>query len=278
MIRIKNKLDIHHFNGTIYTDLSDDLISYDRDSVTVTIDAIDDKFYIGFYKPINVFYAEIGTVNTNVSAISLKYYNGTVFTELDNLFDDTKGLSRSGFITWDRNQVNEAKTTINSLERYWYELTVDVATSAVVIKGLNIVFSDDLDIKREIFEIDNYLPSGEASHILAHVAARDEIIQSLRRDGRHKQSLSSGNLKDITAFDLLDISQVKLASTHLTLSKIFLAASDEPDDTYMQKHHKYKKLYSDAMDTFYLDVDEDDDGIQDTEEILAQNSVQMVRR
>ena len=277
MININEKLNILYYNGSTYTDYTNELAEYGRDSATITL-ASTDSIYVGFYKPINTFYLYLTTANTNTIAMTLQYWNGSAFAAPVGFYNDTNGLKRSGFIRWDRNQVAEAKTTINASERYWYKIDVDTDTTEMIIAGLNILFSDDQDLKSEVPSIDKMIPDGFTDHILSHVAARNELIRDLRSDGRYKEDLSTGKLKDITAFDLLDISQVKLASTYLALSKIFLNSSDDPLDTYNEKSKVYKTHYTSTMNMFYLNVDEDDDGIQDTSEELDQNSPQLARR
>ena len=278
MIKVSEKLTVLHDDNSSFTDHSPALIDYSRGTASFTFITAEDSIYIGFEKPINVFYVELSTANTNSTTLTLKYYNGTAFTGVDGLFDDSEALTRSGFVRWDRNQTDEAATTINSTELFWYKIDLAVDSSAIVIQGLNLVFSDDQDLKRELFEQDKFRPLGESSHILSHVAARDEIIQELRTDGRYKEDLNTGRLKDITVFDLLDISQVKLASTYLTLAKIMIAASDSVDDLYMQKHSLYRSVYNKAMKTMYINIDSDNDGISDTEEELVDNSARMIRR
>lgn len=280
MIKVDEKLNILHDDNGTFSDYTSKAASFGRDSFTFTFATSEDAFYVGFYKPINVFYVNLETANTNTSQLSIEYYNGTAFSSLDGSHDDTSGFSRSGFIRWDRNQEDESKTTVNGLEKYWYKITTDSTTTALTFSGVNIVFSDDEDLKREMYEISDsgFYPGSETSHILTHVAARDEIIQELRADGRYKEDFNTGKLKDITSFDLLDISQVKVASTYLTLSKILMASSDASDDIFMTKSSMYRSLYNKAMQTMYLSVDEDDDGILDRYEELAPNPMMLVRR
>jgi len=277
MIKINEKLTILHDDNTVFSDFSNDLVGFDRDSSSLTFVTAEDSIYVGFYKPINVFYTEMGTANVNANTMSVKYYNGTAFAACDGVYDDSKGLTRSGFTRWDRGQLNEAKTTINSVELYWYKIDLSVDSSAMVIDGMNIVFSDDQDLKRELFEISKYLPSGETSHILSHVSARDEIIQNLNIIGKRKVNAESGWLDNITAFDLLDISEVKLASTYLVLSKIMFASSDEVDDQYMVKSERYEKLSGNIINNMTLKVDVDDDGVEDQNERTTSFSGEIIR-
>jgi hypothetical protein len=208
----------------------------------------------------------------------VRYYNGSSYVAVTGFHDDTNGFEYDGFVTWSRNQTDETKTTVNSLERYWYRILVTNCTHNIVIKGLNIVFSDDYDLKRELFEIDQFLPTDETSHILSHAAARDHIIQELKNDGRYKLDFSTGRFKEITSFDLLDIGQLRVASTYLTLSKIMMAASDQVDDSYMQKSNMYMSLYRGVMEYIHLDFDTNNDGKDDVGEELVRTFTRVIRR
>jgi hypothetical protein len=278
MLRVKNKLTVLHDDNGTFSDYSKESIDFDRDTYTITLNADDDYFYVGFYKPINTFYVEIGTANENAGAMAAEYYNGSSWASLEGFYDESASFTRSGFLQWDRNQEDETKTTINSTELYWYRLRPSVTHSETVINGLNLIFADDNDLKREFFEIGNHLPSGESSHVLTHVAARDQIIQKIRNDGWYKEAISTGKAKDITAFDILDVGQIKLAATYLALSKIFDAVEDTPDGIYTMRSERYLSLYNNAINTFYLDIDSDDDGIQDVEERLASSTGRLLRR
>lgn len=278
MLRVKNKLTILHDDNSVFSDVSNDALDFDRDSFTVSLNASEDYLYIGFEKPINVFYIKLGNPNINAGSFTAEYYNGTAWTDLEGFFDETKSFTRSGFVRWDRNQTDNAKTTVNSLERSWIRLRPSVTHSATLVNGLNIIFADDNDLKREYFEVSEFLPSGESSFILTHVACRDHLIQQLRNDGGFKQDFSTGLVKDLTAFDLLDTTQIKMAATYLALYKIFMVVSDEVEDKWVMKAREYKGLYNAAMKTFYLDIDADNDGKQDEGERLGPNTSRLVRR
>ena len=278
MLRIKNKLTILDDANTVFSDYSREALDFDRDTFTITLDSATSYLYIGFYKPINIAYVELGTANANAGILAGEYYNGSAWVSLTGLYDESASLTRSGFLQWDRNLLNEESVAVNGETKYWYRFRPSVTHSATVIDGLNLVFSDDNDLKRESYEILDALPSGESSFILAHVAARDEIIQYLRNSGHYKQSLSDGLNKDITIFDLLDMGQIKLAATYLTLSKIFLSRQDEVDDYYLQQSRHYRGMYSTAIKTFYLDLDQNDDGIKDVAEQLGSATGRLIRR
>jgi len=266
MIRTNEKLTVLHDDNASFLEYSDELLQYDRDTAAITMVAADDFIYIGFYKAINNIYVEMATANANAATATVKYYNGSAFTAVSNQFDDTKAFTRSGFIRWDRGidaSTNlEAATTVNGESKFWYQIAVSADTSAMVFNGLNIVFSDEQDLKRVLFEVDKYYPTGETSHILTHAGARDEIVQQLNLTGQSKVN-SAGKELDISAFDLLDISEVKLASTYLVLSMIMMNMSDDIDDIYMNKHSHYLSKYNKIINVMKIRVDSDDDGLDD---------------
>ena len=278
MLRTKNKLTIFDDNNSTFTDYSNEALDYDRDTFTVTLNSSTSYLYVGFYKPISTFYIELGTANVNAGSLTGQYYNGSSWVSLTGMFDESASLTRSGFIQWDRNLTDEAEVAVDGTTLYWYRFQPSVTHSATVVNGLNIIFADDQDLKREYFEASEFLPNGEGSHILTHVAARDHIIQYLRNSGHFKESQATGRMKDITVFDILDIGQIKLAATYLALGKIFLSVQDNVDGVHLEKSRHFMSLYSTAIKTFYLDLDADDDGVQDEEEVLASATGRLLRR
>ena len=274
-----NKLTILLDDNGTFSDLTESLKTYSRDSETVAIVALEDALYIKLHKPIGAVYVEMATVNLNSGTITGQYYNGTVFTDLEGFYDETKHFTRSGFIRWNLYQVDQAETTVNNEGGYWYKFTFSTDLSVTTtIQGMNIVFSDDIDLKDEYFEIADLLPSGASSFILKHQAARDEIMQKIRNDGRWKIDLSTGTRNDLNQWDILNFDQIRQASKYLTLSKIFMNISNEVGDTHDLRSSKYHGLYLEAINTFYLDIDEDDDGARDIHEELMGNDSVLVRR
>lgn len=269
MIKTNEKLSILYDDNGVFTDYSKQLSNYSRGSATITYISAEDIIYVGFKKPINQFYVDITTLNINAVDLSLKYYDGSSYVEPDGLYDDTDGFTRSGFIRWDRNQKNasdeldEAVSTVNTQEKYWYKITLSGDSSEFILNGINVVFCDDEDLKRELFEIDQYLPSGQSSHILTLEACRDEIVQSLNLYGKSKKDATTERESDISVFDLLDFSEVKLASTYLALAKIMMNVSDQVDDAYLQKSQMYRSKYNDILSNMSIRIDADDDGIDD---------------
>ena len=271
MQNLQTRLTVLHDDDGSFTDHSTSAQDYSRDAFSLVLTTSEDNLYIGYFKPINAVYIETGTANTNSTDLTLKYYNGTSFTAVSDFIDESKGITRSGFVRWDRNLTDETKTTVNSSEKYWYQLSYDATFSAgTTIQGLNIVFADDQDLKTRVPAITSskFLPSGETTQILAHVAARDEIIQQLRNHGKFMQSVANAEFKDVDAFSLLEIEQIREAAKFKALQIIFEDLTDSPEDIYMERAKMYKSEFDRAMNLFFLSLDSDDDGFLDRGEEL----------
>lgn len=278
MLNAKNKLTVLHDDNGAFADYSKEALDFARDQISITVSSTQDYIYVGYYKPINALYIEVSTANSNAATLSGEYYNGASYTALDSFLDESKAFARSGFLHWSKNQTDITASTVNSTELFWYRFRPSADTSAIVIDGLNIVFADDIDLKKELYEISEFLPTGANSHILTHEIVRDEIVQEIRRSGAYKESLSTGRLKEISAFDFLDIEQVRQAAIYMALSKIYLNVSDDGDGIFRQKSIDYNSKYKEQMRLFYLDLDRDDDGNSDEEEELASATFRMIRR
>ena len=74
MIKVKEKLTIYHDNNSTFDEYSNQLVDYTRATASFTYIQAEDSIYIGYYKPINVFYVELGTANTNTSVLSVNYW------------------------------------------------------------------------------------------------------------------------------------------------------------------------------------------------------------
>jgi hypothetical protein len=257
--------------ASVFTDISNECKDYSRDMASITL-ATTSNLYVGFKKPINNLYVDFLTPNVTASVLTIKYYNGSSFVTT-NADDDTKGFTRSGFISWDRNQTTETATTINSVTLFWYKISCSVTMAATVINGISFIFADDQDLKQEVPEIaDTEHLTGKTSHILTHVAVRNQIIQDLRSKDYTTTNATTGLKEDLTVWDILDLNQLKQAAIFLALSKIFFNYSDDAEDNYMSKSNAYLDKYSKALAVSRLSLDTDNDGITDEVEQLKEFS------
>ena len=135
--------------------------------------------YIGFRKPFSDIYAELKPTAVVANTLSLEYYSGSWMSL--SAYDRTNGLNRSGFIRWDKTQIEDwEKTTIEGKELYWIRLYVTNPVTDLEIKGINLVFADDQDLKEGYPDIFEFLPENSQSFIAYHQEARNYILTYLK--------------------------------------------------------------------------------------------------
>lgn len=275
----QEKLTVLHSDNGIFAEYTNEAYEYDRDTFVIAINASEDYLYLGRYKPFNAVYVEISVANSQTAAtFTIEYGAAAGYGAVDLITDDTKAFQRSGFIKWIKPTAWE-ETTVNSTQQYWIRIRPSVTLSGTTaLKGINLVFADDVDLKEEFHEVANYLPSGATSFILTHQAVKKDIIQKIRRDGKAVVSSSTGALKDITEWELHDFEQVRNAAKHLALSKIYMNISDNPGDIYMMKADRHLKMYNESIDMFFISLDTDDSGFESNAEKEHSWTAKLVRR
>lgn len=262
------KLEVRFKDNLSFVNYKEQAFDYTRDAFLLDYVAAEDSLYVGHYKPINALFIDMSVVNEVATTMTLKYWNGSAFTDVSGLSDESLALTRSGHVYWDRNQTTETKTTINGTETYWYKIDFALdLTAETEIGGLNLLFSTDQMLKEDEPTIMSYIPTGDASFVSFHQSAKKDLIQNLRNKGNRVD----GELeyKNLTEFDLLDFHEIANASKYLTLSKIFTWLSDNVDDKYKAKKDDYWAKYSSAFNLSFVSLDKDDDGLVDSEEKVA---------
>ena len=283
-----NKLKIFKYThaGTTYTDATNDLWDYARDSVSIVL-ATTDYLYIGRDKPFNAVYVEMGTANTNATTLTAEYYSGDEadWYAMDLLNEETDGMTRNGFIEWDKNVYDEdwTENTVNSVEKFWIRIASSAAFSAgTTIQGMNLVFANDQDLKANVRDIYKFLPTdenlvAETSFILTHVRARDKIIQDIRNSGKYNID-EDARVLDIDQWDFHRIDQVREAAKNKALEIIYFNVSNTVDDEYWSKSKDFRNEYEDSMKLVLLSIDQDDTGFESVEEQNTDNSVGVFHR
>lgn len=263
---MKDLYVIQDDNG-VFNDYSRDAQDFLRDNFSLDFVALEDKLYIGLYKPFSDFYFEL---NSGTGKTLTYKINGTIIT----IDDDTKDFSRSGFVKFAKPESWTAET-INGVEGYWLEITSNL-DFIDDIQGLNIVYADDNDLRTEIRNIDILLAKGDTSFIAYHQGVREEIIQTLRNGGNLK--MSGQEVQELTKWDLLDIGEIKNAAKYLCLAKIFFDVSKNNEDKYYARFRDFQGMYGNAFDTYVLKIDNKDDGTYEQEDDLVFNSeIEIIR-
>jgi len=275
MIFPKDLSVLHDDNGT-FIDWSVEANDYGRDSFVIPLVAAEDHLYVGLYKPFKEVYLELKVLNVIANDLTAEYWNGSTWNNLSEFLDDSKGMTRSGFLSWAKPD-DWVATTVNSDSMFWVRFvpSVDI-TGTTEVQGLNIVFADDQDLVNEFSNVLSYLQS-LSSFISYHQSVRDDIVQSLRNKGNVKTNSSAQTLKNITKWDLLDTEEIKLGAVYGVLSKIFFQLSDDPEDKWYQRHKDYENKCKEALELYSLSLDLNDDGKDDKSEMVRYQGVSLTR-
>lgn len=225
---------------------------------------------IGYYKPINALYFEF-IQSLPAGTLEVYYFNGTTLAPLA-INDKTFKFSRPGFVTWDRNTLVK-KSTLLGEEAYYYRFVVsNYATVTLILKAINLVFSDDTDLLESYPDIMEYLPENATSFISYHQSSRNSILTYLRNKGKSVTNL--GVRKMLDQFDLHQYEEVRQASKYKTLASIFYNESDNVDDKWYQKAKDFDRMYGESINLNFLSIDENDDG---KEEDFEKQSIQYLK-
>lgn len=267
MLDANTKLTILYDDNSVFTDFSQDMNDFTRDTNSINLETGNDRLLIGFYKPIDKVYIDFNAVNSQASILTIQYYNGTTFVDVDGQIDETKGFTRSGFLQWTREQDDQVSNVVNGIDLYWYSVSTDTTHVDTIFNAIGIILSDDTELKIKVPTIlDAASLTGKPSHILAHVSARNWIIQDLRNHNYGKWDQEETQFSDIIAWDLLQHRQFQEAATFYALHQIYFNFSDEPGDKHEIKAKSYFKKYEDQMELAAINLDLDDDGEEDPSE------------
>ena len=271
------RFTIKHDDGG-FTDLTDKVFDFSRDASLLQLKTTS-TFYIGFKKPFNFFYNSFTVLNTAVNKLTVKYHDVTddILKDVSNLSEETEGFTREGFISFKRPELDSQattawkKTTVDGEEMFWLVITTDADHDVTTeLNAVGILFANDQDIIEERSNIVSKHATSErtSTWVIKHQAARNEIVQAIRNQGKAKVALGSSlepsRFLDITAFDFLRLEQIRQAAKWLCLAKIFMnELSDKEDDKWMMLGEQFMENYTTAFDVFLLSLDSDDDGEED---------------
>lgn len=261
---LRTRLDVIYSNDVTETNFSAEAQDFSRDNFSLTL-VTTDFIYIGYRKPINALYIAMSTVNTVNSSLSLEYYSDSGWSQLE-FSDDTKGLRRNGFLTWERVD-NSALISVASKEQHWLRLSVNDDIDPVTFQAINLVLSDDNDLVQEVPALVDtcFYPAGQTSHLLQHVATKNYIISRLKYKGYIKYNTTTGD-QNINEWDILDIYEFRQAALYHVISNIYLGLSDDPEDQYWSKYQEYQNKFTQAFNNGLTTIDLDDDGQVDVTE------------
>ncbi len=292
-INLSSDLTFEYWNGTAWAslpNLKDDSVNFQRSGfVEWEFDdktAVTDSWIENSVNSIDNYWVRV-SISNGVHGSLVSNSETSNSTTVANISDANIGLYSQGQVLYIG--AEDSYHTISSVDPSvgTANITISPASVSAVpdneplyslasLKGVNVVYSDDNDIRGEVRSIDDYLASGDTTFISYHLAARDEIVQTLRNGGNSKvsadTSLAIKNLQ-MNKWDVLDKGEIKQASKYLCLSKIFFDASKNVEDKSYERFKDYEGMYGAAFKLFYMSLDSNDDGNIDDVENMVLNDI-----
>lgn len=241
------------FIGASFSDVSINLNNYDVNTLVISMTEGVDYLYFGLYKKFKNLFVGVESF-TSSSDVAYEYYNGTTWESLE-VFDETNSLENSGFVNWALPE-DWAMTDVDSNNLFFIRVT---ATAELELNGVNMLFSNDNDLKEKYRNITEFL-GNDKTFVAYQQSSRKDIIQEIKNSGNTKISSVDNVLEDLIVWDFLRPMQLRNASAYLCLSKIFAGVSDSIEGKFFQLSIDFEKKYRAALNTFLLTIDKNDDG------------------
>lgn len=216
--------------------------------------------YLGYKAPFATRYLYFSTLNTNACTLTVEYYNGTTWSVVQDLVDQTSGGTRSGFISWTNPgnwDAHEQTPVVSStsqidLDHYWVRIGTSANWSASTsLQAVLNIFCDDNSLRAlypELTTDTRYLPPGRSDYIEQYLAAKDLVCLRLKQKG-----------VILDESQVIDINEVGIAATHATAFILLnpLATSDETREVARECY----KCMDNQLSAVKFVVDQDADGV-----------------
>lgn len=216
------------------------------------------ELYIGSRDKFTTRHFNLATPNAAPASLTVEFWNGTTWQDVDDLLDSTEGFTQSGFISWQmatdkqwqRRNIAPMDTE-TEFDLYWIRITTDANLDAgTQIQSILNLFTDD-DFVRiyypELISDARYIPEGRTDLMDIHVGARNLIVTRMKQLKK---------IKDES--ELIDINQVAIAAAHAFAVVLLKPIAVSEDNRQLLSDAK-EDLASELSRT-NLHVDSDNDG------------------
>ena len=215
------------------------------------------EFYVGFKQKFCARYFAMGAVNSVASVVTVKYWDGSTWSAVKDLIDQTVGFTKSGFISWmnedDWTKKNISPITDEDEELYWIQITVSVNlhASTTLQAVLNLFCDDDLlaQYYPELISDSRWLPEDQTTFLSQYVAAKDLVVTRLKKG-------ADPLIKDES--EIIDPNVVALAAVHAAAYIIRFPVAESDEDR--AKLNSIREEMDNEINLISIAVDSDNSG------------------
>lgn len=249
-------------------------ITYDLESaldtpITVSVGVGTTYIEAKSTKPLSKLYFDLTGAHDGV--LDAEYWNGSSLVNMVGLTDRTDNLVKRGWVQWEK---QDDDATDSGVYRYRFSITAVSAPISASLRFIGVILSEDKDLKTDVPDVVDYLPSSDTSGIRFHVSARSDLVQFFRAKGKR---VFDTEPKILTEYDFHDPEELRQAAKYMALAKIFFWRSDAVDDKWYSKAKDFEARGYSAANVYFLSLDTDGDGVEDTAEKQAIQELRIVR-
>lgn len=197
-----------------------------------------DSLYLGFPEKFATRYFVMGQVNSNAATLTVEYWTGSVWASVEDLTDETAGLTSSGWLSWKNVsgwQKKNQSPIVNEL-LYWIRIktSANFSTGTTIQAILNL-FCDANSLAEfypELVSDTRYLPPGRSTFNEQFNAGKNMVVQALIQ----KEMI-------LDESQILVIDEVKIPAVHATAYCILNGIPNPSEDIVDRKTQAMKDMY-----------------------------------
>jgi hypothetical protein len=208
--------------------------------------------------------------NTADEELVVEYWNGSTWNSVEDLIDQTFGLSENGFVFW-TNKTDWMKQILPGIDKSLFYVRVS-ATGAMdltlAFDSILDVYSDDKALEYyypELVTDTRFLPENQTNFIPQHLASARKCVDELKSRG-----LVEG------PDQILDGMQLTRAAVHACA--MIILRPIVRDDQFLSLYEDAERSFRSAIGELTFDVDKNKDGVISEYEKQNINFVSVVRR
>lgn len=247
------------------TEITGDVAIPGSDSAALVL-TTSDSLYIGHFKRFASRHFQMGTANTNAATLSASYWDGDSWSAVEDLIDQTEGMTKSGFISWVNPSSNAWQTQklspVSSRELYWLRIQTSANFSAgTTLQSVLNLFCDNVlmrDYYPELVTDTRYLPSGRTDFTEQFNAAKNMVVDQLK---------ANDLIRDES--EILDINEVAIAAVHASAWIIYNPILRDTDGREFLDG--IWNAYQKALKGRKIDLDYDNSGVIEPDELNTGN-------
>lgn len=252
------------FNSTEITNNTQNVVSGDEAFVITTSDFL----YVGYQGKFASRHFQFGTANTNSLSLTVEYWDGDAWTDVEDVVDQTLGFTQDGFVSWQNKDDWETTTVAPASDRELYYVRVSVsadASAGTTLRSVVNIFADDTSLRvyyPELVSDSRYLPVGRTNFLEQHVAAKDLVVLRLKQ----RRVITDES-------QIIDINPVSQAAVH-AVADIILSPIEQ-DEALLDR---VRAAFANELNQLNLGTDQDGDGISEDAERNGLGFTRVLRR